>query len=416
MRVAHLSHADARGGANIGARRNHEAMKNNGIDSSLFVVEKYSDDKDVIKLTDERGDRKFAEKVNTFISTRYLSSNKIVRSYNLVQTSTYQQINTFKPDIVQLHWIGQNVLGISELQLIKAPIVWKLPDMWPFSGSEHYAPLGNYDRYITGYSTENKIRGDSGWDIDRHIWRLKKLFWKNINITIITPSKWLAREASRSHLFRDREVHHINNPINTERFTLLKNDSLRLKLGLDPSKKTIIFGALNADSDKRKGFEDISQLLPKFIQLNKTIPLQLLIFGVQKPSFKIISGLPIHKFAQINSSTRLIELYNSADILLFPSRQDNSPNIVKEASCCGVLTVGYNIGGIPDLVTHLNTGYLAQPFSTEDLFTGILWALKTVSNQRRQSISDSARRRHDESIAVGAYYKIYENLTKSKRN
>jgi glycosyltransferase involved in cell wall biosynthesis len=415
MKVAHVSYADARGGAAIGARRSHEAMLSK-LDSTLFVVKKYSTDPSVIQLDDPLGDREFATRLDRFLAQRFQSPNKIFRSYNLVNTGTFNRINDYSPDIVQLHWIGQNTLGINELPLIRAPIVWKLPDMWPFCGSEHYCRLDNDRRHIEGYSTFNRKFDEGGWDVDRLIWRIKQKAWQRLNITLVAPSRWLADEARKSKIFREKRVIHINNPINTVRFKILNKTELQKKYNLDPEKVTIIYGAMNAEEDIRKGYADILELIPRLGLLSKETPIQILIFGSNNTEQICKYGINIHKQKQINDSKTLIELYNTADILLFPTRQDNSPNIVKEASCCGVITVAYRIGGLPDLVTHLKTGYLAEPFSVDDLYQGIIWALRNKHKKLHQEVADQARKRHDPDLISEKYLNLYQALIAQPKN
>ena len=78
-------------------------------------------------------------------------------------------------DIVNLHWIGNNLIPINDIKKIKKPIVWTLHDMWPYTGSEHYS-LQN--RYIEGYN-KNKSGDLKGFDIERYCWNLKKHYPKN---------------------------------------------------------------------------------------------------------------------------------------------------------------------------------------------------------------------------------------------
>ena len=93
-------------------------------------------------------------------------------------------------DIVLMHWIGNETISIAEVAMIKKPIVLRLADMWAFSGSEHYVEIGS-ERYIDGYTVNNRPPNDKGLDIDRWVWKRKCQHWIDIPFTIVTGSSWL---------------------------------------------------------------------------------------------------------------------------------------------------------------------------------------------------------------------------------
>ena len=78
-------------------------------------------------------------------------------------------------------------------------------------------------------------------------------------------------------------------------------------------------------------------------------------------------GFPVHYTSQLRDDLSLRALYSAADALVVPSRQDNLLNTAIEAQACGTPVVAFNIGGLPDIVEHQCTGYLAKAFETEDL-------------------------------------------------
>ena len=80
-------------------------------------------------------------------------------------------INHLKPDFVNLHWIGNETISISDINKINSEIIWTLHDMWPFCGSEHYT---DDQRYVDGYKKTNRARSEYGIDINKFIWNLKR--------------------------------------------------------------------------------------------------------------------------------------------------------------------------------------------------------------------------------------------------
>ena len=143
MKVLHLSYYDKSGGAAIATHRIHQALLKSKVDSLMLVSNKISDSKNIIssnKLIDVSLDR-----INLYFQRKLhkinLNSNiyKVSKSYNLLPTFKLETINRINPDIVNLHWIGNNFINFKEIPLIKKPVVWTLHDMWPFCGAEHYS-------------------------------------------------------------------------------------------------------------------------------------------------------------------------------------------------------------------------------------------------------------------------------------
>ena len=120
---------------------------------------------------------------------------------------------------------------------------------------------------------------------------------------------------------------------------------------------------------------------------------------------------PIHYLGHLNDDKDLCSVYNSVDALVIPSRQDNLPNMGVEAQACGIPVIAFNIGGLPDIVEHKKTGYLAEPFNTEDLANGIMFIIdqrktkQLANNARERAIKKFSEKRISE-----AYLKIYEKL------
>jgi glycosyltransferase involved in cell wall biosynthesis len=96
--------------------------------------------------------------------------------------------------------------------------------------------------------------------------------------------------------------------------------------------------------------------------------------------------------------------------MMVPSRQDNLPNTAIEAHACGVPVVAFNIGGLPDIVEHQQSGWLAPPFEVDSLAKGILWVLSDPVQWQTLSIEARkiARSRFSPEVVVEKYLRIYE--------
>ena len=137
--------------------------------------------------------------------------------------------------------------------------------------------------------------------------------------------------------------------------------------------RVVLFGALNPGTDTRKGADLLISALDR---LGPEVPELLpVVFGGQEPEGLSHPRIRLRWLDEIRSPERLAQLYSAADVMVVPSRQDNLPQIGTEAQACGVPVVAFRTAGLPDVVEDRRTGYLAEPFSTEDLANGIRWAL-----------------------------------------
>ena len=100
------------------------------------------------------------------------------------------------------------------------------------------------------------------------------------------------------------------------------------------------------------------------------------------------------------------------DIYVTPSLEENLPNTIMEAMACGVPCIGFNVGGIPEMIDHLHNGYVAQYKSAEDFANGIYW---TLSGSEYQELSEQAVRKavsnYSESRIAKKYIELYNKMT-----
>ena len=270
MKILIVNTSDIEGGAARAAYRLHKALLSQGVDSQMLVQSKSSDDYTVITETDKV--KKTLNKLRPFFDsipirfykerTKTLFSSSWLPFSNIVD-----KINEINPDIVHLHWICSGMMRIEDIARIKAPVVWSLHDMWAFTGGCHY------DEECRGYEKECgncKILGsDKEKDLSRKIWhRKERTFAKIPNMTIVGLSRWLAQSAKSSTLFKNTKVVNLPNPIDTNIFKPFSKDKARELWRLPKDKKLVLFGAMGATSDPRKGFEELSEALQKLEDKN----------------------------------------------------------------------------------------------------------------------------------------------------
>jgi glycosyltransferase involved in cell wall biosynthesis len=309
------------------------------------------------------------------------TTNPILHSPAFLPSNWVKRLNSSDADVVHLHWIAGEMLSITDIRNIDKPVVWTLHDMWAFCGAEHYT---EEFRWREGYHSGNRPAYESGFDLNRWTWERKRQHWKK-PMQIVTPSRWLADCARESALMRGWPVTVIPNCLDTERWRPMEQTLARDLLGLPANVPLLMFGAIGGGRDPRKGFD----LLTAAIEyLRGEAPgAEMVVFGQLAPRTPPDLGYPIHYTGHLHDDLSLRALYSAADALIVPSRQDNLPNIAVEAQACGTPVVAFDTGGLPDIIEHQRTGYLAEPFEAESLAQGIIWALshRATGRPRKQA-------------------------------
>ena len=413
MNVLLLSTFDVKGGAARAAYRLHQGFKNIDHHSQMLVQTKHSDDRQVIGFSDTSG-------IGKAITGSRLSLNQLPLRFYPDHVSFYSlqwlpdniasKVIQLNPDVINIHWICNSYLQIETLAKLNKPLVWTLHDMWPFTGGCHYS--GECDRYMASCGSCPLLGSSKNWDLSRWVWQRKAKAWKNLNLTIVSPSYWLAKCASSSYLFQDLPIKVIPNSIDTKKYRPINRQVARELLGLPQDKQLVLFGSIKATKDKRKGFQFLQPVLQKLSQSGWQDKLELVVFGASRSDNLPDFGLPSHYVGNLNDDLSLATVYSAADVFVLPSVQDNLPNTIMEAIACGTPCVAFNIGGIPDLIEHQKNGYLAQPFKTDDLAQGIAWVLE--KEERHQKLSYRAREKAEQEFALqiqaGRYLSLFKEI------
>lgn len=204
------------------------------------------------------------------------------------------------------------------------------------------------------------------------------------------------------------QVHTIPNPIDINYYNILDRTQCRKDLNLPTDKKLILFGAANT-SDIRKGFryleEALSILKENFPGMSEEI--ELMVFGKVDKRTKKKFSFKTHSMSFISDPKKLVKLYNAADAFILPSLQDNLPNTVVESLCCGTPVVGFRIGGVPEMIDHMQTGYLAEVKNALSLANGIYNMLFFNSDEKRNEIRQTAIKKFAEDVVAQQYITVY---------
>ena len=417
MRVLIINTSERIGGAAIAANRLMDALKNNGIKAKMLVRDKQTEQISVVGL------KKSWWKVWQFIWERVIiwKANKF-KKHNLFEVdiantgTDITSLPEFKQaDVIHLHWINQGMLALTDIRRIidsGKPIVWTMHDMWPCTGICHHA------RQCNKYQQECKncpylLNGGSPNDLSKKVFLQKKDLYKNSSIVFVTCSQWLKEQAEKSALLDKHTVINIPNPININLFKPRNKQEARTRCNFPADKRIILFGAAKP-TDKRKGvdyfIESCNLLVQKHPELKDRIGIA--IYG--KQSEQIVPLLPFETYdlKYISSEKELVNVYNAIDLYATPSLEENLPNTIMEAMACGVPCVGFNVGGIPEMIDHLHNGYVAEYKSAEDFANGIYW---TLTEGEYDMLSEEASRKvtacYSEGTIAKKYIEVYNKIT-----
>lgn len=386
MKILIINSSDSKGGAARAALRLHNAFLKNGLSSYFLCLHKGTSNVNVIQKSDlfSKIFDVFRPKLERLYSLCH--HKKISHAFSspiLPNPGLVKEINKIKPDIVNLHWINGGMLCFEDILKIEAPIVWTLHDNWLLTGGCHV--FGSCNKYKNGCGNCPTLNSNKKNDLSSRNLLKKKLFLNKLNesnmIHLICLSNWLLESANKSITLPKINKSVIGNTIDTNVFINTEKNIARKKLKIKPN-KLIIFGALSPKTDWNKGFKFIVEAV-KMLSSDITIG----IFGDTNSKMDDFFNVPVINFGRVNDDDVMGLIYSSADLVLVPSKQENLSNTIMESMACSTPVVSFDIGGNSDLITHMEDGYLAKPFSIKSFAEGIEWILNNgVRRNPRQSI------------------------------
>ena len=369
MKVLHINITDWGGGAAIAAHRLNDAMVKAGIDSSMLVLNKQTNDPNVY----EHPIGKLRRLGLRILDYAFFKSFNYYASWSLNSIGCDFSNNKLidEADIIYIHWINNYCLSLKSIEKILEkgkPVYWYMHEMWPLTGGCHYAlsckkftdhcqkcPMSHYRK---GSWRKKDL---SYWQFNDKITR----FTQYSNLKFITPSKWLADQVKASRLFRNHEVSVKPNLLDTQQFKPYDKNDARKELGLPQDINLILFGADNIHSEY-KGWNLLKDALNMGFENTECV-----IYGRVNESDLQGIDIKIHNMGLIRNHADLVKLYSACDIFVTPSLADNYPNVLVEAMACGLVCVGYNIGGIPEIIKDGKSGKIVRDINSKSLHSAI---------------------------------------------
>lgn len=417
MKVLLVNTSERVGGAAIACNRLMQALNRNGVEAKMLVCSRQTDSSLVASIPNgikQKCDFLFERGV-IFLNNRLRKEG--IFQIDIANTGTdITEMDVFKEaDVIHLHWTNQGFLSLEGLERILhsgKKIVVTMHDQWYYTGICHYA--GDCIRYQAFCTRCPQIKGKL-IDVAQRVFKKKQKMYSSSDITFVGCSKWIADLASLSSLTKDQKVTNIPNAIDTDVFCPQRWEEARQHFGLPKDKKLLLFGAQRI-TDERKGFKylvDACKII-KDQQPGAASEIGIVVVGGQSDAVRDALPLPVYTVPYISEESQMVKLYNAVDVYVTPSLQDNLPNTIVEAMACGIPCVGFRVGGIPEMIDHMEDGYVAEYRDANDFAEGILW---TLSIENYAELSDAARAKaigtYGESAVAHKYIEVYDNTCNS---
>lgn len=319
-----------------------------------------------------------------------------------------KKVKEIDPDVIHLHNIHGYYVNIEilfrYLKEAKKKVIWTLHDCWAFTGHCTHFDYVGCEKWIDGChhcpQTKNYPASAVRDNSKNNYLQKKEIFTGVADLTIVTPSDWLADEVRKSFL-KEYPVRVINNGIDLKVFKPTASD-VRGRYHLQ--EKRIVLGAANM-WDTRKGLND-------FIQLSKQLPddYTVVLVGVSK---KQMNTLPdnIVGISRTNNIEELAEIYTAADIYVNLSVEETMGLTTVEALACGTPCIVYDATAVPESV-DASCGLVIEKGNIEEL-------MKEITGEKiKQIASDHCMNRaqlYEKRRKFSQYLELYSITRVNKR-
>lgn len=361
------------GGAGIAAVRLAKGLRQQGVDVSCISFSPRLHDADYkLELNQEQQklyeaslslDRNFTHEGSTFFSNQ------------LYPSLTKEQVEFLRYfDVINLHWV-QMFLSVEVIDYILSfgkKVIWTLHDMAPFTGGCHYS---NGCVGYTNDCSDCPQLSEPKKAFPSEVLNEKVQRWKDKDLTIVSPSQWLADCAKQSQAFRNKPVKVIRNGLDTNVFQPTGKAHARSFFNLPQDKKILLF-TCQSHGERRKGFKELMEVAHKLAEQRDD--LHVLMFGHESEETKKLP-IPFTALGHIDEEWKLAVGYSAADVTVLPSLEDNLPNVILESSACGTPVVAFDSGGICDAVVERITGETVQKLDIEKFVESINSTLSEVN-------------------------------------
>jgi len=413
MNVLQINRNYSNGGAAVVAKRLHNNLNNlSGYKSTLLCRNSGSSTNEgVIELYPNMFGRIksiLIDKFEQVTGYQYFYQKNL---NSIIDLSAFKQADVIHFHITHGGYIDQKfIIEVAKLK----PVVWTFHDMWALTG--RCAHSYDCDKWENGCGMCLYTHTYPRQYIDRsaYLWKLKKDLYSSVNIHVVSPSKWLCEKISKS-IVKHWSVSIVPNSVDLLMFDYRKDqqDKIRGELCLPLNRKIFLFVAHGGVNNEFKGFGILNKALHE-VSNDGIQPYLLVIGGNEKTDLKEFD-LSGESIGVVNDESLLSAYYTASDFYIMPSNQENLPLTIIESLACGTPVVAFNVGGIPEMINHQVTGYLAEKESIRSLIDGITWAYNLSSKEYLKSSEScrmSARKNYSIDDFVKKHIAIYKNIIK----
>ncbi|MFS2188734.1 glycosyltransferase family 4 protein [Mucilaginibacter sp. Mucisp84] len=418
LKVVHLNTYDGNGGAGRACMRLNRALLSQNIDSKIIVHYKFGNNPDIKTFNGNIIQKSYAAAtiiLERILAKRFLKpDSRTPFSFTWFGRSVIKHPDVKNADIIHLHWINHGFLDpkhIAELKKLGKPIVWTFHDSNAFTGGCHVRYT--CDHYQQQCGNCPLLINSADDDISHRIWQQKNKAYQQLDFNIIAPSLWMQDSVKKSSLMQGKAASNIPNTLETDVFKPINKKEAKAKAGLPTDKFIFLSGFMPSRKDLHKGTQYLLESMELLRQRlgAETDQVELVVFGNRGtenlPDFPFKTSF----LGTINNDEKLALHYAAADAFLIPSLEDNLPYTVMESLSCGTPVIAFTTGGIPDMVRHQYSGYLATYRSSESFTDGMEWIIKhpekdKLNQQTRQTIMD----RFSEEVIARKHIEVYRQL------
>jgi glycosyltransferase involved in cell wall biosynthesis len=417
VKIIHLNTYAGNGGAGRACLRLNKSLRDRGINSEVGVNFSFGDSADSFNFSSGLLNKWWTaaaiilERIVAKLLTKPLP---IPFSFPVFGRNISHHNKLKEADLIHVHWVNHAFLrpkDLAKLAKLNKPVVWTFHDSNAFTGGCHVRYNCNNYKNECGNCPVLKRSGLRDWS--HIIWKDKFKAYQHLDFTIIAPSKWMLESVQSSKLLGNRHVKNIPNTLDATIFKPVPKSEASLRLNLPADKFILMSGFMPSRKDLHKGTSYLVEAIETWIKKYDVDPdkVELVVFGNKDDKNILYFPIKTTYLGIIKNDEKLALCYSAADVFIAPSLEDNLPNTVMESLSCGTPVVAFTTGGIPDMVNHLENGYLAEYRSSADLAAGINWVFKHPSRndlnlKARGTIEDS----FSEIIIAEQHIKLYRSL------
>ena len=414
MKVLFVNTSELTGGAAVAAHRLMTALNNNGVEAKMLVGKKQTNNGSVVSVNRCLHTLHFLWERWCIFFHQCFSRKNLFKIDIANAGADITCLREFREaDVIHLHWINQGMLSLHSLRKILEsgkPVVWTMHDMWELTSICHHAYECN--RYESECGHCPYLRRAGSKDLAHRVFlRKKRLYACASRLHFVAVSNWLAGCARRSALIGRLPITTIPNSISLEQFVPVDRSRAREQLGIG-EQYVISLGAARID-DPIKGFEYLVSALKKLVEEGRfsVSDVRLLLFGgIRRPELLQEIPVPYTLMGYISSDEKLSQIYSASNVTVSSSFYETFGQTLIEAQACGSIPVSFAGSGQEDIIEHLQTGYLAERLSVDDLANGIAWGLTAHVSLER--LRESVVRRYSEDVIASQYQQLYQLITK----